>query len=91
MTVEIQENTNIFLSEGYMAYMGMKPGDMFEIVEMGGKMRLFPIADCSDELAAELEAIIAEHEATGPHKTYSCLDEMFRDMGIDLEEEDEAV
>ncbi|MCL2168436.1 MAG: hypothetical protein FWB74_00250 [Defluviitaleaceae bacterium] len=91
MRVEIQADQVINLSKGYMEYMDVKVGDIFEVVEIGGEIGLVPLIECSDEMSAEIDRIIAEHEADpNPHKSYSCVDEMFRDLGIDLGDEDDV-
>ena len=73
----------------YVEEMGYKDGDMFELVMMNKKPYIFPLIPCTPEQDAEFDRLIANHEADPtPRKSYSCVYEMIKDMGIDLEDED---
>ncbi|MCL2168437.1 MAG: hypothetical protein FWB74_00255 [Defluviitaleaceae bacterium] len=71
----------------YVQDMGFKDGDMFELVEMGGKMRLFPLVDCSDEAVAKIEAMIEERKPEGSRTTYKSMEDLIAALHVEVEDD----
>ena len=80
----------VFLRPTNEDFEDYKNGDTFEVVEIGEHKYVFPVVEISDEKWAKIDKMVEEHEADpGPDVSYSCVDEMFKAMGIDLGDDDE--
>lgn len=85
MLAELNNNSQITIPPEVIQSMGYVEGDKFEIIAHENGIFLCPVVEYSPAAMAKIREIIAaEEQNAASRKTYTDVDEMFRDMGIDL-------
>ena len=89
MLVEMRSRSQITIPSEIVKKLGVGEGDKFEVIEKDGGIFLCPVVVYPKSEMARMAMLIKESEAEqqeGATKTYSDIDRMFKDMGINLDE-----
>lgn len=89
MLVEMRSRSQITIPNEIVKKLGISEGDKFEVIEKDGGIFLCPVVIYPKLEMARMAMLIKEAEAeqqAGETKTYSDIDKMFKQMGIDLDE-----
>ncbi|MCL2574232.1 MAG: AbrB/MazE/SpoVT family DNA-binding domain-containing protein [Defluviitaleaceae bacterium] len=89
MLIELKEKSQLTLPEEVVVNLGIKEGDTFEVIEKDGGIFLCPVVVCPKETLEKLAKIIKEHDVEGSI-VYDSVDGMFKDFGIDLEDDSDV-
>ena len=87
MLVEMRARSQITLPSEIIRNLGIAEGDKFEAVERDGGVFLCPVVVYPKKKMAEIAKILKEHKKN-PSTVYDSVEEMFADLGIDLEGDD---
>jgi len=87
MLVEMRARSQITLPSEITKKAGIREGDRFEVTERDGGVFLCPVVVYPKNKLEKIAQIIKDHEKE-PSAVYSSVEEMFRDFGIDLGDED---
>ena len=84
MLVEIRAQSQITLPNEIIKNLGISEGDKFEVEERDGGVFLCPVVVYSKTKLEQLTKIIKEYEKN-PSAVFDNVEDMFKDIGIDLE------
>ena len=85
LTVYTENETEKIYSE-ITKSMGLSEGDKFEIIEKDGGIFLCPVIVCNKEKLDILAKKIKKLESSASKKTFSSVEDMFKDMGVNIDE-----
>jgi len=89
MVADVKLNQYFTLSDEIIKNLDINEGDTFEVIEHEGKLMLCPVVVYPEEYIEELKKISKEH-MKGPRVAYDSVDDMFKAMGIDLEDDSDV-
>lgn len=84
MLVEMRARSQITLPNEIIKNLGISEGDKFEVEERDGGVFLCPVVVYPKAKIEQLAKIIKNHEKS-PSAVFESVEEMFKDIGIDLE------
>jgi len=84
MLVEMRARSQITLPNEIIKRMGISEGDKFEVIERDGGVFLCPVVVYPKVKIEKIAQIIKSHESDLSN-VYDSVEEMFNDLGIDLE------
>ncbi len=85
MLAELRGRSQITIPAEIIKKLKISEGDKFEVTERDGGIFLCPVVVYPKEKIEKLAKLVKEaQEFTSDQKAYGDVDEMFRDMGIDL-------
>ena len=87
MLVEMRAHSQITLPNEIVRGMGIKTGDKFEVMARDGGVFLCPVAVYPKSTIDKLAQIMREHDRN-ESTVYDNVDDMFKDLGINLEDND---
>ena len=87
MLVEMRARSQITLPSEITKKMGLNEGDKFEVMERDGGVFLCPVVVYPKAKLEKLAQIIKEHE-NDISAVYDSVEDMFSDLGINLEDDD---
>lgn len=85
MIIEMRNRSQITIPKEITKKMGIKEGDKFEIIEKDGGIFLCPVIVCNKEKLDNLAKKIKKLESNVSKKSYSSVESMFRDMGVNVD------
>lgn len=85
MLIEMRGRSQITIPKEITNKLNLKEGDKFELIEKDGGIFLCPVIVCKKEKLDSLAKKIKKIEKETSKKSYSNIDKMFRDMGINIE------
>ena len=86
MLVEMKARSQITLPNEIVKGLGISEGDKFEIIKCDDGIFLCPVVVYPKSKLERIVKIIKEHEQT-PSIVYESVEDMFKDIGIDVEGE----
>lgn len=86
MIVEMRGRSQITIPSEITKRMGLSEGDKFEIIEKDGGIFLCPVIVCNKEKLDILAKKIKKLESSASKKTFSSVEDMFKDMGVNIDE-----
>lgn len=87
MIVELRDKSQITIPAKIIKNLGLSVGDRFEIIEKDGGIFLCPVVVYPKAKMKKIAKLIREAELESDTlKTYDDVDEMFKEIGIDLDE-----
>jgi len=87
MLIEMRARSQITLPHEITKRLGIGEGDKFEVMERDGGVFLSPVVVYPKAKLEQIAKIIKDHEKN-PSAVYESVEDMFRDIGIDLESAD---
>jgi len=84
MLAEIRGRSQITIPSEIVKKLKINEGDKFEVTEKDGGIFLCPVVVYPKEKLEKIAKLLKESEKEISDKSYSDVDEMFADMGIDL-------
>lgn len=87
MLVEMRARSQITLPNEIIRNLGLSEGDKFEVEERDGGVFLCPVVVYPKSKLEQLAKIIKDHEKN-PSAAFNSVEDMFRDIGINLETND---
>jgi len=87
MLIEMRARSQITLPSEIIRNLGLIEGDKFEVVERDGGVFLCPVVVYPKAKIAKIAKILKEHKKT-PSTVYESVEEMFKDLDIDIEKND---
>ena len=84
MLIEMRAQSQITLPNVIIKHLGISEGDKLEVEERDGGVFLCPVVVYPKAKIEELTKIIKEHKKT-PSAVFSSVEDMYKDIGIDLE------
>ena len=87
MLVEMRARSQITLPSEIVKRIGVGEGDKFEAIERDGGIFLCPVVVYPKAKLEKIAKIIREHEKS-PSTVYETVEDMFNDLGIELEDSD---
>jgi AbrB family looped-hinge helix DNA binding protein len=82
--IEMRARSQITLPSEIIKSLGLSEGDKFEVVERDGGVFLCPVIVYPKAKLEQIAQIIKDHKSN-PKDAYESVEEMFRNIGIDLE------
>lgn len=89
MMIEIRGRSQITIPSEIVKNLGIKEGDKFEVIEKDGGIFLCPVVVYPKKDMVRIAKLIKETDAeykSGELESYDNVDNMFMDMGINLDE-----
>ena len=86
MLVEMRARSQITLPVEIIRSLGIGEGDKFEVMERDGGVFLCPVVVYPKAKLERIAQIVKNHEKS-PAAVFESVEDMFRDLGIDLEDE----
>ena len=87
MLVEMRERSQITLPNEIIKRLGISEGDKFEVIERDGGVFLCPVVVYPKAKLEQIAKIIKDHEKI-PSAVFESVEDMFKDIGIDLGSDD---
>ena len=87
MLIEMRARSQITLPNEIIRNLGLSEGDKFEVEERDGGVFLCPVVVYPKSKLEQLAKIIKDHEKN-PSAAFNSVEDMFRDIGINLETND---
>jgi len=84
MLIEMRARSQITLPNEIIKSLGISEGDKFEVMERDGGVFLCPVVVYPKAKLEQIAKIIKDHEKN-PASVFESVEDMFRDIGIDLE------
>ena len=84
MVIELRARSQITLPDEITKRLGIREGDKFEVMEREGGVFLCPIVIYPKAKLEQIAQIINDHE-NNPSAAFESVEDMFNDIGIDLE------
>ena len=87
--IEIRGRSQITIPAEIVKELGIKEGDQFDVIEKDGGIFLCPVVVYPKKEMERIAKLVKESEAEykdGNAKVYEDVGEMFKDMGINLDE-----
>lgn len=85
MLAELRSRSQITIPTELTKKLGISEGDMFEVTERDGGIFLCPVVVYPKKKVEELAGIIKEYENSPDKRVYEKVEDMFSDMGIDID------
>lgn len=85
MLAEIRGRSQITIPAEIIKKLGISEGDKFEVVERDGGIFLCPVVVYPKEKIEKLAKLVKESAAEVDSKSFESVEDMFADMGIDIE------
>lgn len=86
MLAEIRGRSQITIPAELIKKLGISEGDKFDIIEKDGGIFLCPVVVYPKEKIAKIAKLIKESEIEiSNQKAFESVDDMFADMGIDID------
>ncbi len=85
MLAEIRGRSQITIPSEIIKKLGIAEGDKFDIMEKDGGIFLCPVVVYPKEKLAKIAKIIKETEADISSSTFGSVEDMFADMGINID------
>lgn len=86
LLVELRQRSQITIPAEIVKRLNLHEGDQFEVIEKDGGIFLCPVVVYPREKMQEIAKIFKEAKEDETLKEYDSVEEMFKDMGIDLDE-----
>ena len=83
MLVEMRARSQITLPNEIIKKLGISEGDKFEVAERDGGVFLCPVVVYPKARLEQIAKIIKDHEKN-PSAVFESVEDMFKDIGIDL-------
>jgi AbrB family looped-hinge helix DNA binding protein len=83
MLIEMRARSQITLPNEIIKSLGINEGDKFEIMERDGGLFLCPVVVYPKAKLERIAQIIKDHEKN-PSAVFESVEDMFKDIGIDL-------
>jgi AbrB family looped-hinge helix DNA binding protein len=87
MMVEMRARSQITLPNEIIKGLGLSEGDKFEVMQRDGGVFLCPVVIYPKAKLEKIAKIIKDHENI-PSAVFESVEDMFRDIGIDLGDDD---
>ena len=87
MLVEVRARSQITLPKEVVRNLGVSEGDKFEVVRRDGGIFLCPVVVYPKAKLEKIAKTIKEHEQS-PTAVYDNVEDMFKDMGINVDDSD---
>ena len=87
MLVEMRARSQITLPNEIIKKLGIGEGDKFEVMERDGGVFLCPVVMYPKAKLEKIAKIIKDHQKN-PTAVYNSVEDMFKDIGINLEGSD---
>jgi len=84
MLIEMRARSQITLPNDLIKKLGIREGDKFEVMERDGGVFLCPVVVYPKVKLEKIAKIIKDHEKS-PLNVYESVEDMFKDLGIDIE------
>ena len=84
MVIELKARSQITLPAEITESLGIREGDKFEVMEREGGVFLCPVVVYPKAKLEQIAQIINDHEKN-PSAAFESVEDMFKDIGIDLE------
>ena len=85
MLIEMRARSQITLPNEVIKSLGITEGDKFEVMERDGGIFLCPVVVYPKAKLERIAQIIKDHEKY-PSAVFDTVEDMFKDIGIDLED-----
>ncbi len=85
MLAEIRGRSQITIPSEIVKKLKINEGDKFEVTERDGGIFLCPVVVYPKEKVEKIAKLLKELDSEKSEKVYKDVDEMFADMGIDLD------
>ena len=86
MLAEIRGRSQITIPSEIIKKLGILEGDKFDIIEKDGGIFLCPVVVCPKDKIEKIAQILKESENdTKNRKAFESVEDMFSDMGIDID------
>ncbi len=85
MLAEIRGRSQLTIPSEIIKKLGITEGDKFEVVEKDGGIFLCPVVVYPKDKLTKLAKIIKETETDISTSTFDSVEDMFADMGIDID------
>lgn len=85
MIVEVRGRSQITLPKELTKRMNISEGDKFEILEKDGGIFMCPVIVCPKDKLDKLAKKVKELESEKRSKSYTNVNKMFKDMGINID------
>lgn len=86
MLAEIRGRSQITIPAEIIKKLGISEGDKFEVMERDGGIFLCPVVVYPKEKIEKLAKLVKESAAEVDSKTFESVEDMFADMGIDIDD-----
>ena len=87
MLVEVRARSQLTLPNEIIKKLDIGEGDKLEVIERDGGIFLCPVVVYPKAKLEKIAKTIKEHKKN-PSVAYDSVEDMFRDIGIDLEDDD---
>ena len=87
MMIEMRARSQITLPNEIIKSLGLSEGDKFEVMERDGGVFLCPVVVYPKAKLEKIAKIIKDHEKN-PSAAFESVEDMFKDIGISLEDGD---
>ncbi len=85
MLAEIRGRSQITIPAEIIKKLGISEGDKFEVMERDGGIFLCPVVVYPKEKIEKLAKLVKESAAEVDSKSFESVEDMFADMGIDID------
>lgn len=85
MLAEIRGRSQITIPAEIIKKLGISEGDKFEVMERDGGIFLCPVVVYPKEKIEKLAKLVKESAAEVDNKSFESVEDMFADMGIDID------
>ena len=86
MLAEIRGRSQITIPAEIIKKLGISEGDKFEVMERDGGIFLCPVVVYPKEKIEKLARLVKESAAEVDSKTFESVEDMFADMGINIDD-----
>ena len=87
MLIEMRARSQITLPSEIIKSLGVREGDKFEVFERDGGIFMCPVVVYPKAKLEQIAKIIKDHEKN-PSTAYESIEDMFKDIGIDIKGND---
>ena len=84
MLIEMRARSQITLPNEVIKSLGISEGDKFEVMERDGGIFLCPVVVYPKAKLEQIAKIIKDHELN-PSSAFASVEELFKDIGIEIE------
>ena len=86
MLIEVRDRSQITIPSELVKKMGIRKGDKFEVIEREDGILLCPVVVYPKEKIEKIKEILKSSKETVKNQNgFDSVEEMFKDMGIDLD------
>lgn len=86
LLVELRPRAQITIPAEIVKRLNLREGDRFEVIEKDGGIFLCPVVVYPKDKMEKIANILKEAKEDKSLREYSSVEEMFKDMGIDVDE-----